>query len=825
MTKPVISSDFPEIRWHGHWIWNQADKPPVGLGLPGQAAFERAEQHSLFRKSFSLTVVPDCVPARITADSRYVLFVNNQEVYRGPIRSQARRMMYDLFDLAPYLVAGENIIAVYVKTFSHANSYYIPPVPNSGLGRTGALVFEADLGQDGWLVSDDSWKAVKSYAWDFKFEDGSNFVSAGVPIEILDARQLPADWKEKDFNDADWETAQLLRGIHMGGFAHSQPPTDPYGPLYPRPIAKLGGEVVEPVKVRLAKLSESIDLSKGLPAGRVIDAVRKVSDWKDAVLPLSCEAGEELILVDIGRIVAGFTQLEVEAAPGTEIELCYVEELITGKEQGFSTPHNGSRYIARGENDRFEAFDVNGLRYIYIFAHSVKGPVKIKHVAVREFIYPWTEGASFECSDDELNAIFKAGVRTVNLNSHDAFLDCPTREQRAWVGDSVVHQMVHLTTNVDWRLAWQYLNLGNSPRYDGILPMSVAGEIEQSGAITIPDWSLHWVHGVYNLYRFVGDKDLVKSYMPVIERILRWYLPYQTSEGVLKDVVEWNLVDWASLFVEDKSSILTAVWARGLKEFSEMSAWLEEKSSQKWADGVYTKAKDGYEMFWDESRGSYVDHIKDGKQQKPMSQVAGAMAIVSGLAPENRWKTIIDAITNADTLVVRSWTGGGNGEYSMEKRRKQLMGIYEADWDVEKEVVIGEPFISYLVHDAVAEAGCANKLTELYRRWSEYLVGGYDTIGECWGWGTHVHGWSCTPTKDMIFYTLGVMPNKPGYAEARIAPRLGGLEWVKGKVPTPFGLLSVDVSADTIKIESPMPFVLDLEGKEPKSYPAGTYEI
>ncbi len=134
--------------------------------------------------------------------------------------------------------------------------------------------------------------------------------------------------------------------------------------------------------------------------------------------------------------------------------------------------------------------------------YGASGPVTINQIAVRELIYPWTPGASFECSDPELNRIYTAGVRTVNLNSHDAFIDCPTREQRAWVGDSVVHQMVHLTTNQDWRLAWQYLNLGNSPRSDGILPMSVAGEIEFSGGMTIPDWTLHWVHGVYNLYRF-----------------------------------------------------------------------------------------------------------------------------------------------------------------------------------------------------------------------------------------------------------------------------------------------------------------------------------
>ena len=60
-----------------------------------------------------------------------------------------------------------------------------------------------------------------------------------------------------------------------------------------------------------------------------------------------------------------------------------------------------------------------------------------------------------------------------------------------------------------------------------------------------------------------------------------------------------------------------------------------------------------------------------------------------------------------------------------------------------------------------------------YRPFMTDHVDGYDTIGECWGWGTHVHGWSCTPTRDMIFYTLGVTPAEPGYTRARIAPRRG----------------------------------------------------
>ena len=55
------------------------------------------------------------------------------------------------------------------------------------------------------------------------------------------------------------------------------------------------------------------------------------------------------LLADFGRIVAGQVQFEVSAPAGTIFDLCYVEDPLTGKEQGmFGAPHTGTRYIARG---------------------------------------------------------------------------------------------------------------------------------------------------------------------------------------------------------------------------------------------------------------------------------------------------------------------------------------------------------------------------------------------------------------------------------------------------------------------------------------------
>lgn len=167
--------------------------------------------------------------------------------------------------------------------------------------------------------------------------------------------------------------------------------------------------------------------------------------------------------------------------------------------------------------------------------------------------------------------------------------------------------MVHLVANDDWRPARNYVTLAASPRADGMLPMTVTGEIEHRGGYTIPDWALHWIHGVWNLFRHDGDRAATLSLLPVVERILR--------------------------------NAASAAWARAHWE----------------------RGRDGFEDFWDPARGSYVDHIVAGERMPAMPQAAGGAAIVSGPAPEERWPGIVDTITDPARVVVRSWIGGDGG--------------------------------------------------------------------------------------------------------------------------------------------------------------------
>jgi hypothetical protein len=233
----------------------------------------------------------------------------------------------------------------------------------------------------------------------------------------------------------------------------------------------------------------------------------------------------------------------------------------------------------------------------------------------------------------------------------------------------------------------------------------------------------------------------------------------------------------------------------------------------------------GFEDFWDAERGLYVDHIVDGEQRPAASQVAQASAIISGLAPQERWGQIVDAMTDSRRLVVRSWIGSETGGYDHGKFEEQMKGIQRIDWDPEREMVLAEPFFSYAVHDAVARAGRAELLIDLVRRWEEFLVDGYDTFGECWGWGTPVHGWSSTPTRDLVSYVLGITPAEPGFDKVRVAPRLGRLQQVAGAVPTPHGLVEVRITASEADIRSPVPVVVRGEDGSLTELPAGNQRV
>ena len=67
-----------------------------------------------FRRALTLAAVPASYPVRVSADNRFVLYVNGQRVGDGPARGDLAHWRYERFDLAPLLHAGKNLITATV---------------------------------------------------------------------------------------------------------------------------------------------------------------------------------------------------------------------------------------------------------------------------------------------------------------------------------------------------------------------------------------------------------------------------------------------------------------------------------------------------------------------------------------------------------------------------------------------------------------------------------------------------------------------------------------------------------------------------------------
>jgi len=77
------------------------------LTHPGLAGGESAVL--IFRKTLDLTRKPDRLVVNVSADNKYTLYVNGQQICFGPQLSDIRHWRYETVDLAPFLREGRNV--------------------------------------------------------------------------------------------------------------------------------------------------------------------------------------------------------------------------------------------------------------------------------------------------------------------------------------------------------------------------------------------------------------------------------------------------------------------------------------------------------------------------------------------------------------------------------------------------------------------------------------------------------------------------------------------------------------------------------------------
>ncbi|GIT78518.1 hypothetical protein LLS1_01870 [Leifsonia sp. LS1] len=810
----MSSTTWPDA-WTGRWIWS--DRPalagPSREHPYGAADPARFDTRVLFRRTLQLDTAPRTARLRITADSDYRLFVNGRELGSGPIRHAPRRIEYDEYRLDGALVAGENAVAV-IGRFRGFPSPWWEPSPTSYTLGGGSLA--AEIALDGTIVgTDESWRVREAAAWTPTAPAGFLVTQ---PEELLDARQLDADWAQRGYDDGDWQPATVLREHSIVGPAgRTTPGGEPWGAPRRRPVAPLtggrrlpaalaiadggptawDGSALDPARALLADL---LATSPAVPAGAPGDLAQ----------PADIPGGRRLLVVDFGAIVSGRLELRVDAPAGTTVAAALLEAPTAAALDSAAV----LGYIARGADDRFLSWERIGGRWLVLLVDAATD-WRLEEVSVLERLRPREAVEPFRSDDPRLDRIYDVALRTADLSSHDAYVDCPTREQRAWTGDSVVHQSVDFAANLDWSLPRWSPRLLAQPRPDGILPMVAAGDFATPAVPTIPDWSLHWIRQVHRLHEYTGDREAVAELMPVAENVLRWFDRFVGDDGLVTEVPGWVLIDWSPVQVTGRSAALNALLARAFRDVAELAEALGDRGRAAWARARHASIADGFEAFWDEERGAYRDTIVDGERGRSVSEHTAAAAVCAGIVPDRRRAAVRRLLLDRAAVFTRSPLAD-HGADALGPVAGTPVSVRDApDWDTERLTVGAQPFFRPIVHEALDLLGETDRLPDLLLDWDALLDDAPTAFRECWEGGSYCHGWSATPARDLIVFTLGIRPAEPGCTRMRIAPRPGRLTNASGAAATPFGPVHVTVAGDRVEIVSPVPFTfVDRDGRE-----------
>ncbi|HZS15499.1 MAG TPA: alpha-L-rhamnosidase C-terminal domain-containing protein [Candidatus Dormibacteraeota bacterium] len=757
------------VRWAARWIWYRT--PPAAT-LVSAPALEEEHRDAvvLLRRRAVLDAVPDSLRTRITADGRYVLWVNGVEVSRGPIRSEPGMLFWDEPDLRAHLRRGENAIALLVRHYGAPTPWWLPTRGYAEMGRGGVVMEVEGLPElstgAGWRVRRGPWTAMPQLFF-------------GAPNENLDARQLPSGWRETDFDDSGWDEATLLAETTSWPGVNAGPPAAPFTRLEANPLAPQTD-----IRIGATPVARAVSTGDLEPAARLLLGVdpvhtrggRFVAAEGPLSLPCDLGAGEALTL-DLGGIAIGTPEVTVES-DGAAVVLRSGEEMRDG---AALDPHRSwaHRRVCRPGRDVVEPLEVAGMRYLTVTAEA---PLRVLDVALRERRYPLDATGAFGSDDPVLDAIWRTCRRTLEVCATDAFLDCPAREQRAWLGDAYVHGLLTYATAADTRLARHVLRLAaTSRRVDGTLGMIAAGDLS-AGGITIPDYSLHFVRAVARAFEHTADLDLVEEMLPAMAGILDWFWSL-TRDGVLDALPGWVFVDWAPLPYDGPSATLQGLLVTALDDHAALAEAAEQPRVASRSRRRATALRAGFGHFWDERRGLYVDDLRRGT----VTQSGVAMAVLAGVAADPA--ALLERACEAATL-----------RYAVETPQHPRSWDFPVDWDAKRHVLAAQPFFAHWLHQALAAAGRHDLLLDSIRRWAPFLDTGDGTVWEFWREhtrrGSRAHAWAATPAYDLSAFVLGVRPAAPGCAEVLVAPWFGPLRELRGTVPTPHGAVRVDLRRD-----------------------------
>lgn len=550
--------------WNANWIWQETDGP--------------RDTWMCFRKTVPLDSVPSKAIARISADSKYWLWINGElVVFEGQLkRDRLNETYYDKINLAPYLKSGSNLIAALVwywgrEGFSHHDS-----------GK-GGFLFETDFGGTS-VFSDSTWKIKRHSAYEQSTSGGQpNFRLSVWNVRFNATNNTLESWQLPEYDDSDWKPA-TEKGV---------PPVLPWNEMVRRPFPK----------------------------------------WKDsglqdytnmASLPGSGNDGIVEGILPYNARVSAYLQVKSPAGKLINIQT----DQYDGWYDFGEGPANRAEYITKEGIQEFETLvwmSGNTVNY------TIPEGVQIISLKYREIGYPAEFTGDFTCNDSFYNTLWNMAQRTLYINMFDNFMDCPDRERALWWGDVVnqsgecfytldttSHALIRksIKTLVDWQRDDSTLYSPTSTLWSAELPQQMLA-------------SIGW-YGFWNYFMNTNDSSTIRNAYPAVRKYLSiWKMDENGLVQHRRGAWDWG--DWGTNI---DIAILDNAWyyltLKAAIPMATMSGYA--KDTVQYSSRMNSMENNFNRMFWKEDE----QHFRSDNLAVPDDR-ANAMAVLAGLAKSEQY--------------------------------------------------------------------------------------------------------------------------------------------------------------------------------------------
>lgn len=474
-------------------------------------------------------------------------------------------------------------------------------------------------------------------------------------------------------------------------------------------------------------------------------------------------------LVDFGRETFGFIKLHGLKGKG-KLTIYYGES----KEEALSK--EGAVTLDELAVNNTGAIDsVIPLSKAFRYVHLVtEGNIMVDSLSMWYEYADLTDKGGFRCSDEEINRIYDVAAYTLHLSTREFFIDGIKRDRWIWSGDAYQSYLMnyYLMNDNGTVTRTMYALRGKDP---------VTGHIN-----TIMDYTFYWFLGIYDYYLYSGDQTFILQNYDRMQSLMQYCLGRRNKDGLMEGMAgDWIFIDWAAgLSKKGEVSFEQLLFCRSLETMALCAGIAGKKDDATMYTRLATDLKKKlFSLYWNETKQALVHSRVDGRQTDNVTRYANMFAIFFDYFNEAQKQAVKKSVLLNDSI-------------------QKIVTPYMRFYELEALCAMGEQ--NLVLKEMKDYWGGMLKLgaTSFWEEYNPTKKGAehYAMYGREFG-KSLCHAWGASPIYLLGKYYLGVKPTSAGYATYTVAPNLGGLQWMEGKVPTPGGNIELYCSTKQVKIK------------------------